>query len=158
VGFLSSDDKSSKTYTYTDSSETDKRITTESGVALGEGATFNGMDPASLKAILGQQSDGLKFMTQLGTDALGQLSGSVTNVLDKSGANMAQAWSHQLDVMGDSISGLTAASKANSDAGQVVATAALKANANAGATISDVFKWGALAVAAVVIGRIFLKA
>jgi hypothetical protein len=159
MGIFSSDRKSNTSTNYADNSQDD--LSTVAGgagsFAMGQGATFNGIDPQSLAVIEAHQSDGLKFMAQLGTDTLQSLAGSVTNVIDKSGANMAQAWSHQVDTMGETIGGLTAAAKANSDAGQVVATAALKANANAGDTISNVFKWGALALAAVFIGRTFMK-
>jgi hypothetical protein len=149
MGFFDGGDSTSQTTNYTDSSNKDLRTVGDGGAfVVGQGATFTGVDPVTLQAMNGQQSDALKYMTSLGTATINRLGDSVTNVLDRSGANMATAWSHQVDVMGGAIETMTAASKANADAGQVVATAALNANANAGATLSTVFKWGAIAVAA----------
>jgi len=158
MGILSSEKKVNNSTTYADNSE-DDLSTTAGGTgsfAVGQGATFNGIDPQSLAVIEAHQSDGLKFMAQMGTDTLQSLTGSVTNVLDRSGANMSEAWSHQVDVMGQQVGALTAASKANADAGQVVATAALNANANAGDTLATLGKWAALAVAAIFVGRALL--
>lgn len=159
MGLFGGGGSNSSTEINTDSSTHDLRTVGDNGaLVVGQGATFNGLDPATMKALGEYQSDGIKTMASFGTDTLNKLGDSVTNVLDKSGANMATAWSHQVDVMGQSLEGLTAASKANADAGQVVATAALKANANAGATISDVAKWAAVAVGLIVGLKFFSKA
>ena len=158
MGLLSGGGSQSSVTNNTDTSTHDLRTVADNGAfVVGQGATFTGVDPVTMQAMAGQQSDAMKYMASLGTDTISRLSDSVTNVLDHSGANMATAWSHQVDVMGGAIENLTAASKANADAGQVVATAALGANANAGATISEVAKWAALAVAAFFALRTFTK-
>lgn len=154
MGFFSNDDSSSTTNFNTDNSSRDFRAVGDGGsVVLGQGATFVGLDAATARAIGTSQSDGVKFMTQMGTDALRSMGEAVTDVTAKSAANMATAWSHQTDVMGATLAGLTAASRANADAGSVIAQAAMGSNANAGATLAEIAKWGALAVLGWVLAR-----
>lgn len=160
---------SSKSSNSNETNTTDNRqVGGDGSINIGAGARYTGTDGGAvrmaefntqvLKELATTSSDSVKFLTQAGTNVLDNLGGSVTDVLAKSGANMATAWSHTIDQSATIMDKLTAGSKANADAAQTVAVAALNANKSDASGLSDAFKYTAIAAAAVAALVLFRKA
>jgi hypothetical protein len=159
MGLFSSKSSSSSTNNNITTTTDNRAVAGDESILIGAGGIYNGTDAGAvevakfngqlLQAISEHQTDGARALMNMGAGVLNNLAESVTDVTAKSGANMAQAWSHTLDTSGAIIESLTMGARANADAGQTLAMAAMQANQGDGATASQIFKYAAIAAAVI---------
>ena len=145
-----SDDRD--TYGYT-SDSSNRSVTNISGsdpgaVRLGQ---FNAQ---LLGAVNEQNTDAVRFISQLGADGIRAMGGSATDLYSRAGSNSLQAWDRTLEASEGILARVLDSSARTTDAAKVIAQSAIGSFQPSENKSADTFKLAAIAAAA--LGLVFI--